>query len=107
MFNALLYKKYPFLFRQRIQRSPAWNYYIIISGGITMLAGFIFQHKLLFITGALLYLGFTAAFIAKRLIQTSRSPEHILEMVATSMVIPFISVYWTLYGSIKYRVLYY
>jgi glycosyltransferase involved in cell wall biosynthesis len=107
MFNALLYKKFPSLFRKKIQRRPNWNYYMIIAGALLAIAGLIAGNVLLMITGTLLYLGFTLAFIAKRLSQTSRSTKHVLEMIATSAIIPFVSVYWTLYGAFKYRVIYY
>ena len=37
VFNALLYKKYPHLFRKKIQSSPAWNYYMIITAFAVMI----------------------------------------------------------------------
>lgn len=107
MFNALLYKKYPSLFREKIQPSPAWNYYGIVAGFITLMGGLFLQHKLLVIVGGTIYLGLTIAFIMRRLVQTSKSYPHVLEMITTSLVIPFISIYWTIYGSFKYRVLFY
>ena len=107
MFNALLYKKFPRLFRKKIQPSPAWNYYAIIAGFVILMAGLILRTKFLVLTGAMVYLGFMIAFIVKRLIHTSKSYRHVMEMVTTSLVIPFLSIYWTVYGAFKYRVLYY
>ena len=107
MFNALLYKKYPSYFRRKIQKRPAWNYYIIVAGAILIIIGLIAGKKVLTIAGMLIYIGFTLSFIIKRLSRTSRSRDHVLEMIATSAVIPFVSVYWTLYGAFKYRVVYY
>jgi GT2 family glycosyltransferase len=107
MFNALLYKKYPQLFREKIQPAPAWNYYLIILGCIMMVAGWMFNNKAILVTGGTLYITLTAAFTVKRLTQTSRSYDHVMEMIATSLIIPFLSIYWTLYGSFKYRVLFY
>jgi glycosyltransferase involved in cell wall biosynthesis len=107
MFNALLYKKFPYLFRRKIQRRPAWNYYMIVTGAMLTLAGLIAGKKVLMIIGTLFYIGFTLLFVIKRLWRTSHSRPHVLEMVATSAVIPFVSVYWTLYGAFKYRVVYY
>jgi len=107
MFNALLFKKFPSLFRKKIQSAPAWNYYLIIAGFIAMLSGLIFQSKALVLSGGVVYLLFTLLFIIRRLSNTSRSLPHVIEMIITSLVIPFLSVYWTLYGSFKYRVLYY
>ena len=107
MFNALLYKKYPALFRERIQRTPEWKYYLIITGFLVMIAGLILKQNSLLLTGAVVYIGLTISFIVHRLMRTSRSLRHVMEMVVTSMMIPFASVYWTLYGSLKYRVLFY
>lgn len=107
LFNALLYKKFPSLFRQKIQTSPAWQYYITIGGVVVCIVGLATRSGWLFAAGAAVYLVCTTRFIMKRLSATSRKPTHVTEMVVTSMVIPFISVYWTLYGSVKYRVLFY
>lgn len=107
MFNALLYKKFPSLFRKKIQRRPAWNYYLIVAGALLTVIGLIAGKKSLMIAGTLIYMAFTLSFIIKRLSRTSRSRDHVFEMIATSAIIPFASVYWTLYGAFKYRVVYY
>lgn len=107
MFNALLYKKFPSLFRRKIQRRPAWNYYLIVSGALITVIGLIAGKKELMFAGTLIYVVFTLSFIIRRLARTSRSGKHIFEMIATSAVIPFVSIYWTLYGAFKYRVVYY
>lgn len=104
MFNALLYKKYPELYRHKIQRTPPWLYYAIITAAILMFAGVMASISWLVITAALCWLGLTAYFIWKRLARTSRSASHISEMVCTSLVIPFLSVYWRCYGAAKFRV---
>jgi len=39
-----------------------------------------------------------------RLRYTSHAPEHILEMLVTSALIPPLAVFWRLAGAIKYRV---
>jgi len=107
MFNALLYKKFPALFRQKIQASPEWRYYITIAGAVLCVAGIAILSKPVFAAGAIVYLACTARFIVRRLSATSRQPNHVAEMVVTSLVIPFLSIFWTLYGSVKYRVLFY
>lgn len=107
MFNALLYKKFPALYRKKIQSAPAWNYYLTIAAILTVITGLLVSSKVLLWTGSLVYLACTVRFIIRRLKTTSRSSNHILEMITTSLVIPFLSIYWTIYGSVKYRVLYY
>jgi len=106
IFNALLYKKFPRLYRERIQRTPAWNYYLMIScsllGAIFALYGAYTASVVLF--GAwLLMIGL---FAGKRLKHTSRTASHILEMIVTSAAIPFAATYWSLYGAWRYKVLY-
>jgi hypothetical protein len=46
----------------------------------------------------------TARFCARRLRRTSHAPGHVAEMVATSALIPPLSVFWRLYGAWKFRV---
>lgn len=107
MFNALLYKKYPNLYRQKIQAGPAWHYYIILISFLCLIIAFALEWKWLAIAASALYLLFTGHFIVKRLSNTSKRFRHVMEMIFTSLVIPFASVYWTLYGAYKYRVLFF
>jgi glycosyltransferase involved in cell wall biosynthesis len=106
MYNALLYKKYPELYRKKIQPSPPWNYYIIVLSVILMIFGALAGSTAAFFASFLCWLFFTMHFVIKRLSETSRSFMHVLEMILTSMVIPFLSIYWQLYGAYKYRVLF-
>jgi GT2 family glycosyltransferase len=104
MFNALLYKKYPELYRKKIQPSPLWNYYLMViaallciismAAGITWLGLFSFT----------VWLFLLVAFVYRRLQHTSKRFDHILEMIFTSIAIPFVSVYWQLYGATRYKV---
>lgn len=103
VFNALLYKKFPVLYKKRIQASPPWHYYAILS--------FIF----LFLVGTLLSLAWLMAvsfggwalltgwFTARRLANTSHAVTHVLEMTVTSAVIPVLSIYYRVYGSWKFK----
>ncbi len=102
-FNALLYKKHSQLYRQRISAKPLWNYYIMIFllsffiiaiiNGFNALALLSFSSWLILLT----------EFVLRRLKTTARSISHVIEMIATSALIPFLSVFWTLYGSFKYK----
>jgi glycosyltransferase involved in cell wall biosynthesis len=107
LYNALLYKKYPKLYRQRIKANPNWLYYgitvLFLAGIIALVVGM----KKFSATVLLGWIFLTAVFIARRLKHTSRSFSHVSEMVITSFVIPFLSVFWTLYGAYKYRVLFF
>lgn len=104
-YNALLYKKYPRLFREKIQRHPAWLYYLTVSLVVLLCIALAFDLRIwsrFALSGWLVCMG---VLVWKRLRMTSKSPSHIAEMVTTSMIIPFVSIYWQWYGAIKYRVL--
>lgn len=106
MFNALLYKKYPQLYRSKIQRHPRWEYYIMVISVLLLVIGFLVKWKWLSAIAFLCWLFLSLKFTRQRLSATSKSTGHILEMTVTSIVIPFASVYWRLYGAWKYRVLF-
>lgn len=105
-FDALLYKKHPRLYRERIRRVPPWNYYLVVA--------LVLAAPALWWAGeggaALASLGMAALLILqltwKRLKNTSRAPSHVVEMLVTSMLIPFLSVYWRLRGAWSFRVLF-
>lgn len=105
-FDALLYKKHPHLYRERIHRTPPWDYYAIVLLAVAvpalMAAGLPFAAALS--GGAAVAL--VIALAIRRLRNTARTREHVLEMLATSAMIPFLSVYWRLRGAIHFRVLF-
>jgi glycosyltransferase involved in cell wall biosynthesis len=105
VYNALLYKKYPQLYKEKIHPRSAGLYYIIVLSFVVFLAGVILASPPITLTAFVSWSLFTGWFILKRLSATSRSFRHVMEMVVTSILIPFLSVYWRLYGSWKYKTL--
>ncbi|WP_157526300.1 glycosyltransferase family 2 protein [Mucilaginibacter ginkgonis] len=103
LFNALLYKKFPKIYRERIQPKPPYLYYGILIALVTFLTGWVIGMPRTEIFGGIIWLLLTTFLVVKRLKQTSLKPAHILEMVYTSMLIPHLSLYWQWYGAIKYR----
>ncbi len=104
MFNALLFKKHPSLFRTKIMETPVWNYYamiVLFVAGLVLLIFHFYKLSLLFLSGWLLL---EIVFISKRLRNNSLSFSHLCEMLVTSFCIPFLSVFWTLYGAYKFKV---
>jgi hypothetical protein len=105
-FDALLYKKHPQLYRQRIRPAPPWDYYAVVA--LTALAVPLWLGGERPAAGA----GLAAAavlvlrFAWQRLRDADHSPRHVLEMLATSALIPFVSVYWRLRGALRFRVLF-
>src|SRR5690606_10720077 len=107
MFNALLYKKFPDLYRQKIQSGPCWDYYIMV---ISVLLGCFFLLRHWWWLGAgsfFIYFLLLINFATRRLLFTSKKRKHVWEMIVTSIIIPFVSVYWKLYGALKFKVLYF
>jgi GT2 family glycosyltransferase len=106
LFDALLYKKHPRLYRRRIRPRPLWDYYAIVAC-LVLAAGFLAAGRW---ETALLPWGlwglFTARFCSRRLRGTSHAPRHVAEMVLTSVLIPPLSVFWRQYGALKFRVTY-
>jgi GT2 family glycosyltransferase len=103
-FNALLYKKHPQLYRQRIQPGPPWHYYLGMAALLAALAGGVGGASLLAAGGAGLWGAVTAWFCARRLRQSSSAPRHVAEMIVTSALIPPLSIYWRLRGAVQFRV---
>lgn len=103
LFNALLYKKHPALFRKKIYRRPFWNYYTMIGLLLTSVVALLSWHVPLAIMATTAWLIMTLDLARKRLAGTSHAVGHVAEMVVTSMLIPLLSVYWTIYGAIRYK----
>lgn len=104
MFNALLYKKHPELYRERIQSNPPWRYYFSLSSLAAGIGGLAFGAPLAVIAGLGLWVAFTVQFSAMRLAGTSHSASHVLEMLVTSALIPPVAVFWRLRGALRFRV---
>lgn len=102
-FNALLFKKHPALYRERIQRWPPQSYYAVVASVVGVAAGVIARRRAAAAASAALWVWLTGRFVARRLRGTSREPAHVLEMVATSAAIPPLAVFWRLYGAAKFR----
>lgn len=105
-FDALLYKKHPQLYRQRIHPLPPWNYYLIVGGalGVPLLA--LAGQPVGAGLSGLVALALVMHLAAARLRHTAHTPAHVGEMLVTSALIPFLSVYWRMRGALDFRVLF-
>jgi glycosyltransferase involved in cell wall biosynthesis len=105
-FDALLFKKHPQLYRERIRKVPPWDYYLVVVASVAApwlaWAG---QGRSAAVC-ALLALALVIWIAVRRLRHTDRSPAHAIEMIVTSALIPFLSVYWRLRGALHFRVLF-
>jgi GT2 family glycosyltransferase len=103
LFNALLYKRHPVLFRRRIYRHPFWNYYMIVLLLLAALVSAAFDQPAAALIAGAGWLALTLDFTRRRLRGTSRTLSHVMEMFVTSLLIPFLSIFWTIYGAIRYK----
>lgn len=103
-FDALLYKKHPARYREKIRATPRWDFYFTVFAlfafVVSLLAGW--PGAALLAGGAWLFM--TARFFWSRLKKTSKSVSHIAEMIFTSILIPPMAVYWRAVGAFKFRV---
>jgi GT2 family glycosyltransferase len=106
LFNALLYKKHPSLYRRRIRAWPPWDYYGIVASLILLPASMIRGDRQVILLAAGVWVFLTGRFCARRLRDTSRAPAHVAEIIVTSALIPPLSVFWRLYGAVKFLVLF-
>ena len=73
---------------------------------LTIPVALIFKMEAVALGALAIWLLLVAAFTLKRLEHTSRSMDHVAEMIVTSIVIPFAALFWQHYGALKYRVLF-
>lgn len=105
-FDALLYKNHPSLYRRGVRSAPPWDYYASVAATVAAAVGVGLGSWPMAATAALVWACLTGEFCLRRLRTTTRRPSHVAEMVVTSAVIPFLSVFWRLYGAWKFRVLF-
>jgi hypothetical protein len=104
MFNALLYKKHPVLYRRKIQAAPPWHYYCCLLAALAALGGALGGDRRLAGGAASLWMVLTGGFCVHRLRHTSHAPGHVAEMLVTSALIPPLAIFWRLRGALTFRV---
>ncbi len=106
-FNALLYKKHPHLYRERLAPVTPWHYYGIVIALVLAVFALIAGRRDVALVGMACWLVLTCQFLMQRLRQTSREWEHVAEMALTSFVIPPLALFWRWRGALRYRVLFF
>lgn len=103
-FNALLYKKHPELYRQRIQPRPPLHYYAAVASMGMAASGAVAHRRRVCISGIAFWGALTTRFCRRRLAGASHRPDHVADMIVTSVVIPPLSIFWRLRGAFRFRV---
>jgi len=104
LFDALLYKKHPRRYREKIRATPRWDYYLIVAsllaGLIELVSG---QFGMAAVAGGI-WLLMTMRFFWSRVSNTAKTGSHIGEMLLTSVLIPPLAVFWRMVGALRFRV---
>lgn len=103
-FDALLYRKYPQLYRRRIRPGVPWRYYVLLLTLLVAGALALCSHYLAAWVAVAAWAARTLGLCVRRLRGTTLAPSHVAEMALTSALIPLLSIYWRLRGAVKFRV---
>jgi len=105
MFDALLYKKHPRLYRSRIA-PPIWRYYAIVAALLAVVTLELAGLRTAAAAALLVWLVLTLRFCLLRLRGNERSARHVAEMLLTSVLLPPLSLYWRSLGALRWRVVF-
>jgi GT2 family glycosyltransferase len=103
VFDTLLYKKHPHLYRERIRPHPPWFYLAATLLLVVALVAFAARQPAAGVPAAIAWAAMTAWFCLRRLRGTRRTPDHIAETLFTSAAIPPASIFWRVVGSLRFR----
>jgi GT2 family glycosyltransferase len=104
MFDALLYKKFPQGYRRYVRARPPWDYYAAVGAGLCGIVNAVAGFAPIAIASFVVWLAISLDFASRRLAYTSHAPRHVAEMIVTSLLIPWLSVYWRTRGALHFRV---
>ena len=107
-YDALLYKRHPQLFRERIPtyRRQIVGYYASVVSIILGLIGLLTGLVNIAIPGLCIWTILSTDRVLHHLPSRPLTWAIFKRVMLTAIVTPFLSVYWRLYGAVKYRVLY-
>lgn len=106
LYDALLFKKHRFLYRQRIRPTPRWDYYAIVATLILTIVSAVAGAMPLALLAASLWIALTARFCLSRLKPAAKRASHVVEMIVTSTLVPPLAVFWRLVGAFRFRVVF-
>jgi GT2 family glycosyltransferase len=102
--DALLYKKHPELYRQKIRGSYHRDCYLIVAALFSFFIALAVNQTAVAIAAAATWLFLTGWFAVKRLAPSAKTAGHIAEMIVASVLLPPLAVFWRLTGAVKFRV---
>lgn len=106
LFDALLFKKHPRLYRAKIASRPPLGYYLAVFALFAGCELLLLEQTGPALVAFLIWFGCTLCFTLQRLHGTSHAPRHVIEMLLTSAAIPLLAVVWRLAGAFRFRVVF-
>ncbi len=102
LFDVLLYRKHPQLYRQRIRQGPPW-FYLFISASLLLALLFALMGRVeLAVLAFAGWGGATLLFFLRRLAQSALTVRNASELFVTSLFIPPFSIFWRLVGASRF-----
>ncbi|MBO0950975.1 glycosyltransferase family 2 protein [Fibrella forsythiae] len=107
-YDALLYRKHPDLFRQRI---PTYStlvrrHYLTVSAAMVSVMAALAGQGTMVSAGVTCWLLLTIMLVVDQLSGQRLSWKAMGHALVVGIATPFLAVYWRLYGAVKYRALY-
>ncbi|MBF6615197.1 MAG: glycosyltransferase [Candidimonas sp.] len=102
MYDVLLYRNHPRLYRERIRRTPPWFYTVVtatlLAGVCSVLAGW----QSLGFASLLVWAVLTLFFFFRRLRLSAFTLRNVGELLVSSLVIPPLSLFWRVVGARRF-----
>lgn len=102
-YDALLYKKHPQRYRQKLRSGLGWNDYATVAALLLAPAGQLAGAPVVAGASAATWLCMTCWLCMRRLHGTSRRAPHVAEMILTSLLVPPLAVFWRIAGTIRFQ----
>jgi GT2 family glycosyltransferase len=102
MFDVLLYRKYPALYRERIRRRPPWFYLLVSFTLLLAVCAALAGWYRLALAGMAAWALLSLLFFFWRLRLSAMTPRNVLELLVTSPFIPPLSVFWRAVGAARF-----
>jgi GT2 family glycosyltransferase len=102
MFDVLLYRKHPALYRNRIRKQPPWFYLLVSLSLLIALCAFVAGWRELAIIAALVWGSLSVLFFFHRLRSSCFTARNLGELLVTSAIIPPMSIFWRAVGAKRF-----
>jgi GT2 family glycosyltransferase len=102
MFDVLLYRKYPALYRERIRSGPPWFYLGVTLALLLGIIGFLAGEADFGAVALWVWVVMTMGFFIRRLWVSAFTLRNIGELLLTSILIPPLSVFWRAVGAARF-----